>query len=341
MRAPRLIGLFATLALLYLARPARAQSTSVVLLRPPSVGGRGTEILNRARGELVADGFYVLPTREVPDSADCAQAAAQAGREAGAAVTAGFLVGDNPAEIELCLVDGLTGRIITKRIDAAPDSPEVLTRRTVDLLRASLLDFLVESVRTAIARPPPVVVAAPTPTPLETAEPSRWAVEVGLGSVIGFAGVDPAVVALARVRFALNSIFLFRITGAGLGTQPRVYSPSGSATVEQDMGLVEVLAQFGHEHSIRPHASIGAGTYYVGVSGDGVAPNPGQHDGGFALALDTGLGAGLPVGGHLEVVIEAHAIVTEPGFTIAFPDRNAPKLGRPSLFGTITLAGWI
>jgi hypothetical protein len=60
-----------------------------------------------------------------------------------------------------------------------------------------------------------------------------------------------------------------------------------------------------------------------------------------AFALETGLGLSLPVAPHLEVVVEAAALIADPGIAVRFLDVDAAKIGRPSVLGTVTLAGWL
>jgi hypothetical protein len=132
-----------------------------------------------------------------------------------------------------------------------------------------------------------------------------------------------------------------RLTGAWLGTQPRVDAPNGNATVEQGIALVECLAQFGRHDRVRPLVSIGAGGYYVGVTGSDDPPHLGAHNVDLALAFDGGAGVLLPVGPHVEIGMEAHALVTAPGIAVRFIDRDVARIGRPSLLGAISLAGWI
>jgi hypothetical protein len=337
-------GTFMTLAVLGATRTAAAESTLVVLARPATNEANANEVLNRARGELVADGFNVLLIDSVAE-ADRTATLARTGRESGAAVTAGLFVEDNATTIELCLVDAITGRVLVRRVEvqatSAEQAPKVLARRTVDLLRASLLDFLVESLRSVVSerRAPPI--SSPPSGGSEKTATSGWAIEAGLAVLVGLEGVRPAVVPLLRVRFAVSQAFLLRATGAWFGTQPRVEAATGSASVEQGMALLDCVAPFWQRSWLRPHVSVGAGAYFVGVNGSGVSPHPGEHSSEFAFALDAGIGDAIPIGSRFEVVLEAHALVASPGIAIRFLDTDAARIGRPTLMATITLAGRI
>jgi hypothetical protein len=67
----------------------------------------------------------------------------------------------------------------------------------------------------------------------------------------------------------------------------------------------------------------------------------GQRATAVAVALDAGAGAAIPQSSRNEAVVEGHAIVTEPGIAVRFFDIDAARIGRPSILGTITVAGWI
>jgi hypothetical protein len=303
-------------------------------------------VLNRARGELVADGFEVQIVDPMPN-ADRLPALARRGRATGAAVTAGLFIADDASTIEMTLVDGLSNRVLTRRLEVRPNSPEqapeVLARRAVDLLRASLLELLVASLRSAVseARVRPAA-SAPIEPRDDRRDPvsTRWAIEAGLGVLASLDGLGPAIVPLARVRYAMGETFQLRVTGAWLGTQPRVEASAGSATVEQGIGLVEAVARL-RQGWLYPFVSLGLGGYYVAVNGSGAAPRPGARSSDVAAAFDAGLGLAAAVGVHVEVVVETHALVTAPGIAVRFVDSDVARVGRPSLLGAISLAGWL
>lgn len=342
----RTVGALVTLALIVTTRLAHAASTLVVVVRPAAGEANASEVLNRARGELVADGFEVLLVDAMPE-ANRVEAVMRKGHENGAAIAAGLFVADDASTIELCLVDELTGRVLVRRLDVQPNSsehaPEVLARHTVDLLRASLLDFLVQSLRSSVSDARASRKSAPVVDTVPESGESRWAIEAGLGVLGSFQGVGPSVAPLARVRFAISHNFQLRATGSWFGTQPRVASSNGTgnATVEQGIAVLECVARFWRSRRFQPELSLGAGTYYVATNGNGVAPYPSKESNGFAAAFDAGIGVGTPIGAHFELLLELHAIVTAPGVAIRFLDSDAARIGRPSLLSTISLAGWI
>ena len=303
-------------------------------------GATSVEVLNRIRGELLADGFNVLVVDAVP-RADRVSSLSRTARAARAAVVAGLFLDDAAGSVDLCLVDALTGRVLTRSLDAqtrsADQTPEVLARRTVDLLRASLLDFLVESLRSVAQREPGK--QPPSVQAVDRRGGSNWALEGGLGVLGSFQGLGPALLPLLRIRRSLGAVMSLRATGAWLGTQPRVDAQTGTASVEQGVALLEGVARFWRDSPLQPLFSVGAGTYYVGVNGSGVSPYPGAHSSEFALGLDAGAGVSIAISSQFDIVFELHALIAAPGLAVRFLDVDEARIGRPSLFATLTMAG--
>jgi len=338
------LAVVVALAVLGMARRANAQSALVVLI-PPASAGASSELLSRARGELLADGFRVVVVDPTPE-ADRLPMLTRVGRDAGAAVTAGLSAETDGTTMNLYLVDALSGRVMARRLDepasAAGQRPEVVARQTVDRLRASLLDFVVENLRSVVSTPREAPAGAPPrPGPSGPGVRSRFAIEGGLGFLGSFDGVGVAVLPVARARYEIDQRFQLRLTGAWLGTQPRIEAPGGTATVDQGIALAECVAQIWRGHVLRPSLSLGAGVYYAGVTGNGDQPFSSERNSEVTFALDGGVGVAAPIGSHFEAVLEAHALVTAPGIAIRFLDADVARIGRPSVLGTISLAGWI
>jgi hypothetical protein len=321
---------------------AAAESTLVVVAERKPAESNADAVANRLRGELAADGIDVALV-ELPISAAEADLLEQEVRNAGAEVGAALVVGSDGRTVELMLVDASTGRVVRRQVDsdAGPErsGPEVLARRSVDLLRASLLDFVVESLRAAVSRSQPTApAAAPPPHGL------RANLGGGFGVLGGFQGVGPAVVPVIRAAVtgsAPDAHWQLRATAAALGTHPTVITAAGSATIDQSIAVIETVVSPWAAHSIRPIASAGLGVYYVSVSGMGIPPDTGTQSSSFALALAAGVGVIARVASALDVAIEVQALVTAPGLAVRFVDDDAAHVGRPSVLGTLTVAGWL
>jgi hypothetical protein len=334
----------AAIAVLACSRLAQADSVLVILAGPAGSADAPNERMNRIRGELLADGFRVRPTSPVRelDRVATLRGAAQA---MGGPITAALFV-DEEAGIDIYLLDALSDRLVVRHLDtnaAPPDGgPEVVARHAVDLLRASILDFAIEGLRSAAATAPSTTSSPPHGETLERPAAARWALEAGLGVLGSFEGVGAAVVPAARLRFAASRTFQIRLTGAGFGSTPTVETDRGTAAVQQGVAIVDGAAVLGHARWLRPTVALGAGAYYASVTGSGVAPPyRGQTGRALAVAFDGALGLATSVMSNVELSLEAHAVVTEPGIAVRFIDVDAARLGRPSLLVTFTVAGWI
>lgn len=330
------------LAAITSSRLARADAVLVFLADGGGVAKN--EVVNRLRGELIADGFRVAAVSPVRES-DRESALLQAGRAADEPIAAGFFVGDNPAGIDIYLLDTLSNRLAVHHVDPPTSSgarPEVVARHAVDVLRANLLDFVIEALR-----PPPAPEStAPTPSPphrepVERPALAHWAIVGGLAVLGGFAGVGVAVVPALGLRLGPNRTFQIGLTGAGLGSTPSIQDADGTATVQQGVVLLDGTAVLGHARWLRPLVAVGAGAYHASVNGSGAPPLEGQRGSAWALALDGAVGVATSLTSNVDLALDLHAVVTEPGIAIRFMDAVVARVGRPSFLLTFTVAGWI
>jgi hypothetical protein len=334
-----------------------AAATRVALVRPSPASPAVSEALTRIEGELAADGFDVV----LVDSA--AEAPKDAARDTspdddGAQASISFVVDTAARTAELRVVDRLTNKAVVRRtpIDEtdASRAAQVLAVRAVELLRASLLELMIE------AEPPASQVAGAAPsTPPEADRrqakawaakalpdrteppPSRWSLEAGAAVLASAGGVGPAVVSVVRGRFAFVRVLALRATLAGLGTEPRVDAPTGtgSASVAQELGLLEIVARPWPRGWLRPTFSAGAGALYTSVDGQASAPYVSRHSSEWSAAADAGAGAELALGDRLALALEVHVLIAQPYPVVRFLDDEAARAGDPSILGTLTLSG--
>ncbi|MGD0678049.1 MAG: hypothetical protein ABSC94_21765 [Polyangiaceae bacterium] len=313
-----------------------------------------TEIVNRTRGELLADGFRVEFVDPIAE-ADRVTTLTRVGTLAGVAVAAGLFVDGDTGPIELLLVDEVSGRVMSRRLDlrdSHPDgSPAILARRSVDLLRANLLDFLVESLRTMAAKvaAPPAAPPPPAPARAELRGPQpagtrrRWGLEAGVAALSSFDAIAPSISPIARVRWAASPLVQIRATGSWLGTAAQgLTSSNGAVTVRQGLALLELLADLDTKTWIHPCVSTGAGLYSIETNGSGVSANgyAGKQASQVAAIADLGFGTVAWVSPHFEMVLEADVLFADPAIKVRLVDMTA-QLGRPSFLFALTLAGWI
>ena len=330
-------------ALVMLASAAAgAASGRVILLQPQAASASARRCMTLIHDELAAGGFEVVSVDAGPDS-DPVSIAALMRRQQGAVATIALLGNPETGRSELWILDQIGGAAEVRRIPAPTDEPEraaeVLAIRTMELLRASALKWLVESSRPPV-RPPAAAVAA-SPAADRPATPTHTVgIETGLSVLYSVGGLAPAAVPVARLRVAVAEPVFVRLSLAGLGTRPRVESALGSADVAQELGLVELGAAFRRGRRVRPLLTLGAGVFHVRIEGQGTPPYLGERDQSWAAMFDCGAGAIVAVSDALAVAVELHAFLAAPSSFIRFDDMKADTLGRPALWATLTLVAW-
>jgi hypothetical protein len=336
-----------TLALFTTTMPRSTAATAaaplVVLVRPSPSSSDRDEALVRLRAELSSAGFDIAVVDSEAD-ADPRETIEQTLRERGPAATIGIFGG------ELWIADRLTGKTVVRTLDASDTggrrAPEVLAIRAAELLRASLSELLFAPSNASPPPPaatkPPAAVTNWVSTALEPGERAfRVGFEAGAAVLGSLEGVPPAVTPLVRARMALGKGWLVRATAAGLGTRPEVSSGTDTASIRQDLLLAEIQARLSANKPLRPLASIGVGAYRFGLEGRATWPDSGLDGWRFNPAADVGLGFAVRLHPHLEISLETHAIFVHPQPAVRFFEETVAHAGRPTLFGSLTLAGWL
>jgi hypothetical protein len=223
---------FATTLTLLLCRAASAaaEAPRVLLVSPPASAPAVRTALIRVEGELAADGFEVEPI-EAPDGATSAMSMLQA-ENTGPSTTVGLFLSADGTTAELWVVDKLTDKTVVRRLATRgqPENmlPEVLAVKVVELLRASLLELMVE--RNNAANAPRAVVKRASDwaaQPISNSAPV-WGIETGAAVIWNPSQVEAAFVSVGRGRFALGPTLQLRVSFIGLGTRPQVTSATGS-----------------------------------------------------------------------------------------------------------------
>ena len=329
------------LALSLASRPLRAEAALVVLVRPAAESEIVSEAITRIRGELVADGFAVSVV-DAPRGPDPAWVLARGERQTSATVTAGLFLHADAKAAEVWVVERSTRKTTIRTIDLSGSpggsDPEVLARRSVELLRASLLEVLVGRGKSARpgARDEATHSAELGPGP----ERSPWGVEAGAQVLGGFGDVGSAVLPVGRVRFGFARWLAARLTLSGLGTRPRVESAQGSATVSQELGLLEAVGEIAPPGWLVPSVSLGAGVYHIGIDGSAHWPYEGLAEDRFSFAMDAGAGVALSIAPSFALSLELHATAVAPYPVVRFLGVNTAEVKNPLLSGVVTLVGW-
>jgi hypothetical protein len=345
-------GAFAFTSLWSCAGVAATDSPVVALVRPSTSTASTAEAMNRIQGELTAEGFDVILVDApivLTDAPDNPAAAASPDRDAIASIE--LVVDARDRSAELRVMDRLTNKAVVRRaIIEAPEGPQfaqVLAVRAVELLRASLVEVLVLSHPPPVAVPPAAAKVAVerartwTESSLDLKRSPAFGFDAGAAVLAGFGGIGPAMVGVLRLRRALGRSFQLRVTAAGLGTQPTVRASSGSASISQDLGLVEVLFTPLPDRVVRPVVSLGAGPFFIAVDGQATSPFSPAQSTGWSAAFDAGVGAEVHLGRHFDLSAEAHAFITRPYQVTRFLGQDDADVSQPTILGTVTVVGWL
>ena len=322
------------------AWPAKPPSRWIVVLDSPGASALARQCVTRVREELTAGGFDVSTLDPGPGRDPISTATVMERQEGATAVVA--LVGD-PGQpgAELWILDRVGTSPEVRRLpvptDDAERTPEVLAIRTMEVLKASVLKRLIESTQRRPAPGPAATTAGASPIVRTT----RFGVEAGISVLDNVGGPGPAAVPLVRGRAWFGDSLFARFTLAGLGSRPRVDAPSGSASVAQSFGLVELALAGRPRRRFRPVLSVGAGAVHDQSDGEAVWPYHGLRQARWALALDAGVGLLVQAGDGLSFAFEVHALVSSPHSTVRFSDVEAARLGFPLLLASLTMVAWL
>jgi hypothetical protein len=331
------------------ARAAISPRPSVLVVRPDATDPSLAEALTRIEAELRVAGFDVT-------IADGESANVELQHEHGPAAIIGIF-GDALTGLEFRIANRRTGQMVIRRMapegETGKRAPEILAIYAVELLLASLAELDITPASPEPGPPPPPPSPAPVPAPAPPArredtpaidpatEPSRFGIESGVGVAVSTGGVGPALLPIARFQYAVLPIFHVRLTGAGLGTRAEISGDAGTARISQAIVLAEAIARPYQGKWVSPSISFGAGTHYFGVEGRAAPPLAGQSASLWSAALDLGVGVSSARSSLFEFALEAHALLAYPYPSIRFIDERKATAGRPTVFITATVVGWL
>jgi hypothetical protein len=243
-------------------------------------------------------------------------------------------------------VDRIAGKPVILRLEVQASADrrisEILAIRAVELLRASLVELLLEKQRPTPASAPPPPQVQHGVKQAAAAPPAPWslALEIGASTFGGWGGLGPTLAPAARLRLALAERFWLRLTGLGLGTRPSVQTALGAASVSQNLVLLELAAWLRPRRVLQPLVSLGLGAERVAVAGSTGSPSyQGANHARWFAAGDVGTGVSLRLGTHWELQLEAHALFAVPRPAVRFLDVEVAWTGQPTLLAILTLAG--
>ena len=165
--------------------------------------------------------------------------------------------------------------------------------------------------------------------------------ELGLAVVENVGGPGPAEIPVARLDVQLTGPLFVRLTLEGLGSRPSVQTSEGSATINQNLGLVALGAIFRRDHRLMPSVALGAGALYVTSDGEGIYPFIGHRDSTWTALIDGGFGLAAALSKHWALSVEIHALLAAPRPVVSFAGADAGTIGGPAFAVTGTLLTWL
>jgi hypothetical protein len=244
-------------------------------------------------------------------------------------------------DVELTIFDGATGKTASWKVAAATDpaSGEITATRTIELLRASLLEMAARRAQTV--EPPPAPEVRPPARPERDArsveEPSPTSLSLQAGpSFLYSVHWQPGV----HMSTALTWMPVYRA-----GVTMSVMVPITPARLASQEGSVDLLATFYRlgavleltrprsQVSIRLTAAAGLGRLHL--IGDASAPNTGATDDLMVVAPSAGITARLFLAPNLNLFVDARGSAAFPKTVIRFAGREVSSWGRPALEGAL------
>jgi hypothetical protein len=342
----RHVSLALSLATLLLLM-GQAHAETVIFLRPSNPSPEVTQALTLLRGELLSVGLEVAiadgsAARPGGDAAPATWLEAFAAQGASAVVNP---IGDDRLEaIDVWMLKAQPRRFEVAHVavdPTAPKQPETLVLRTVEALRAGLLQMdwaarkrRVEPVEEPAKAVAPVVEVRPEPR-------KRVSVELGAVGMMSLNDLGPALLPTVRLVWAVRPWLAVQASAAGLGSRPTVTTEAGSARVAQQYALLGASFRFRPAQRVWPFVGFSAGVLHTTVEGRSGLGTTGHTLGRWSALFDLSLGAGLRLSSRFYMTLAAHAELAEPYPAVRIVDGVGATSGRPNLLVPLTLGAWL
>jgi hypothetical protein len=320
---------------------AASHSYVIAVIVPSAANSQMVDALTRLRGEAVSVGFEIRLVESAAGLEPLGQLEVVAREIMPAAVVA--LVGNRDAEqpdgasieaIDVWFLDRTTGKTSVGHLsveEAAGDRADlVLAVRVVDFIRARMFDSLVRNqAPNREKRSPPAAHAAV----------GRRHLALGLLSTGSFAGFSRAYLPYVEIGYGVRPWLRLAVGAGGLGTQPSEVSlaGSGSATLDEFLGMVSLSLVAPTWWRLAPYVQTGPSLFHVAVHGEG--------ESGYLGHNPTAWSPGWFVSGGVEVVFVPHVVLrvsggallllVEPQVYVA--DKEVARTGRPAWLGSALL----
>jgi hypothetical protein len=343
-RQVALLGVFLVATLVAPLPLCAKEGSFVTVVSPPHAAPLVEEAVIRLSAELRAAGFSVRIVLGAPGGDGRAQVEGDAGALPGRSpsepfATIAIVTTDHGAVADMWVGDHVTKKTLVRRIDigdaAATNAASDLAVRTVELLRASLLEVTAVRKQALPAELQRWIEAPKAPEPPRRAHfasiEAAFAVLAG-----GSFGVAP--VPLLRAAFELPRGLSLRAVVAPAITTTTLHAAAGAVALRQTVAAIDLAFAFGLEgERIYPVVSLGGGLYDLRFDGQATAPELG-HQGSFVTAaLVAGAGLGVRILPHLTAFADLQVVnlQTEPVVTIL--GSQVGRAGRPAFLPSLGL----
>ena len=269
----------------------------------------------RLEAELVAAGFAV-DVQEAPATGPRGEV------ESGGSpsfVSIAILRSGSQAVAELRVANPLNGETLIRRVDAGldpgPTPARTLAIRTVELLRASLLEVGVRPHEESEVRREQQAVPIEVAHPIEAiAVPRRamtgWSVELGVATSLT-EGFGPTIGPAGWISRSVAPGWVAGIRWVGPTFGPELRSPVASADVRQMMALAELGFAYGTAR-VAPLIALGLGAADTSATAQVAPPLQAHAVNGLSAVVHASLGLHVRLIKRLGLVLETGAIVLGP-----------------------------
>jgi hypothetical protein len=318
-----------------------AEASRVAVLRPSVANDVTSEAVLRVRGELSAAGFEVVLVDRTTEG-DRPAELRSVGQAAHAIATFGIFdassSGGGTRSAEIWVADVRRGKTVVQHVGIDEPDPDrrsaALAVHAVEILRASLVELGLRAEPPVQPAPPPVGPDTASPATGQDNHEPRFAVGAGLGALQSLQRLGNAISPMARVAYFPAPTLAARLGALGLGTSVDRSSVAGTATIHQELGLLEVVWTSA-KGTLRPTVSAGAGAYHLGFTSVGAPPYIGTTGGTWAALGSIGAGASLRLGGRLLATLDLQALFTAPRAVVSIAGTDVGHAGTPSLLAAL------
>jgi len=320
----------------------RAEAATVALLRPVHDTPAINEALHRLQGELLAVGLAVAiserPTERDTDALPARQWFDEAAAERSIDAFIDVVGDASPVGVDIWICERAPRCRRASRVTLEPNAENAaatLAIRAIEVLRSNFL--VLDLAEGTQASPPMAAPATPErPSPPPPDRVGRLGLEAGATALTSVDGVGWALLPFVRADWALHPWLTLQVSGAGLGSRPRVTTPDGSVDVAQSFVVLGLCACSSARAGLHPFFALSAGALRTSLEGHANAPNLGHRVQRWSFLADASAGARLALPNPFYLSFAAHLQLAAPYVAIHSPTGVAATTGLPNLLLTLT-----